>query len=84
MNNFKSIKIILPSAILFLIMGFYAPKAIANERMPELVLCYYADSEGGEGYWRCSIGGTCEWIEDRSSRTDVTRSCLINPGQQNL
>lgn len=70
---------------LSLVLGFSLSTVKASPPMPEIVTCYFAQVNGGGGYYRCGGGQTCEWIDNKSAHmSQVNRECLINPGEEVL
>jgi len=65
------------------VLGFSIPNVKASSSMPEVVTCYFAESSGGMGYYRCGSGTTCTWIEGKmANMAEVNRDCIKKPGQE--
>lgn len=69
--------------IVFFFLGFSISITKASPPMPEIVTCYYAETPGDGGYYRCESGQSCTWFEDRAPYMEEVRGeCLRNPGEE--
>lgn len=68
-----------------LAVGFTLSTANASSSMPEIVTCYFAETTGTAGYYRCGAGQSCTWYDNKAAYAVTTnRDCLKNPGEEEL
>ncbi|GAB5524482.1 MAG: hypothetical protein Roseis2KO_23540 [Roseivirga sp.] len=66
-------------------LGFSLSTANARSSMPEIVTCYFAETTGTAGYYRCGSGQSCTWYDNKDPyATTTNRECLKNPGEEEL
>ncbi len=67
------------------VLGFSVSTADAGPPMPEIVTCYFAETSGTAGYYRCGAGQSCTWYDNKDPyATSTNRECLRNPGEEEL
>lgn len=67
------------------VIGFSISKVKAIPPMPEIVTCYFAETTGTAGYYRCEAGQSCTWYDNKNPYAIATnRDCLKNPGEEEL
>lgn len=67
------------------ILGFSISAVRASPPMPEIVTCYYAETSGTGGYYRCESGQSCTWYDNKDPyMKHVSGECLRNPGEEVL